>query len=358
MAGNRLLGGMIKHGLRAQLRPANLLTGQLYVNLDVFPNAKPVTFNPSVPAIIPTVPGNLDQLQQQLSNIVNKIEKIPFDKIGEDLRTTLASTSRLMNRLDKQVAPEAQGMLKQARDSMARINELLASDGSLPVSTERALQELNARRVRCARWRTSCRPIQKRCCEVAAPIPFRALVRSRTEDHEHDAHAVLPRIATSALALAAALAGCASAPHHVRAGWHCICAGWRAGGASTTLPVSVPTPADQPQLNARRRQRLGAVFRALDRALADEVRGAVGRAAAQLGALDARGETRVQRGGVAGADRCSGSICRPARPSGRHLARPSRQPEGQRADLPHGGRRAGIGAGARRAAARLVRWRV
>ena len=34
-------------------------------------------------------------------------------------------------------------MLKQARDSMARINELLASDGSLPVSTERALQELN-----------------------------------------------------------------------------------------------------------------------------------------------------------------------------------------------------------------------
>lgn len=143
VAGNRLLGGMIKHGLRAQLRPANLLTGQLYVNLDVFPNAKPVTFNPSVPAIIPTVPGNLDQLQQQLSNIVNKIEKIPFDKIGEDLRTTLASTSRLMNRLDKQVAPEAQGMLKQARDSMARINELLASDGSLPVSTERALQELN-----------------------------------------------------------------------------------------------------------------------------------------------------------------------------------------------------------------------
>ena len=143
VAGNRLLGGMIKHGLRAQLRPANLLTGQLYVNLDVFPNAKPVTFNPSVPAIIPTVPGNLDQLQQQLSNIVNKIEKIPFDKIGEDLRTTLASTSRLMNRLDKRVAPEAQGMLKQARDSMARINELLASDGSLPVSTERALQELN-----------------------------------------------------------------------------------------------------------------------------------------------------------------------------------------------------------------------
>jgi len=143
VAGGRLLGGMIKHGLRAQLRTANLLTGQLYVALDIFPNAKPVEFKMSEPAIIPTVPGNLDQLQQQVSNIVAKVEKIPFDKIGEDLRATLANTSRLMNRLDKQVAPEAQNMLKQAKESMAQINALLASDASLPVNTERAMQELS-----------------------------------------------------------------------------------------------------------------------------------------------------------------------------------------------------------------------
>lgn len=143
VAGGRLLGVMIKHGLRAQLRTANLLTGQLYVVLDDFPNAKPVEFEMSEPAIIPTVPGNLDQLQQQVTNIVNKIEKIPFDKIGEDLRATLASTSKLMNRLDKQVAPQAQKALKAAKDSMANINSLLASDASLPVNTERAMQELS-----------------------------------------------------------------------------------------------------------------------------------------------------------------------------------------------------------------------
>jgi len=141
-AGNRLLAAMVKHGLRAQLRTANLLTGQLYVALDDFPQAKPVEFQLTDPPMIPTVPGNLDQLQQQISNIVAKIEKIPFDKIGEDLRTTLASTSKLMNRLDKQVAPEAQSMLKQAKESMAQVNALLASDSSLPVNTEKAMQEL------------------------------------------------------------------------------------------------------------------------------------------------------------------------------------------------------------------------
>ena len=142
-AGGRLLGIMIKHGLRAQLRTANLLTGQLYVVLDDFPNAKPVDFKMSSPALIPTVPGNLDQLQQQVSNIVARIEKIPFDKIGEDLRTTLASTSKLMTRLDKQVAPQAQGVLKQAQESMANLNALLASDASLPVNAEKAMQELS-----------------------------------------------------------------------------------------------------------------------------------------------------------------------------------------------------------------------
>jgi paraquat-inducible protein B len=143
VAGGRLLGVMVKHGLRAQLRTANLLTGQLYVVLDNVPNAKPVEFQMSEPAIIPTVPGNLDQLQQQVTNIVTKIEKIPFDKIGEDLRATLASTSKLMNRLDKQVAPEAQKALKAAKDSMANINSLLATDASLPVNAERAMQELS-----------------------------------------------------------------------------------------------------------------------------------------------------------------------------------------------------------------------
>lgn len=139
----RLLGSMIEHGLRAQLRTANLLTGQLYVALDVFSNAPPVHFQLESPATIPTTPGNLDQLQQQVTNIVDKIDKIPFDKIGNDLSSTLTSTSRLMNSLDKQVAPQAQAMLKQASKSLSVISNLLASDSALPVNAENAMQELS-----------------------------------------------------------------------------------------------------------------------------------------------------------------------------------------------------------------------
>jgi len=142
--GGRLLGSMVEHGLRAQLRTANLLTGQLYVALDVFPNMPPVDFHwdGQSRADIPTTQGNLDQLQQQITNIVNKIEKIPFDKIGNELNTTLASASRLMNKLDKQVAPEAQAMIKQASKSLSEISSMLSSDNGVLANSDRAIQEL------------------------------------------------------------------------------------------------------------------------------------------------------------------------------------------------------------------------
>lgn len=141
--GRRMLKGMVEHGLRAQMRTANLLTGQLYIVLGVFPNVKPVTFDPSLdPVIIPTIPGNFDQLQQQITDIVDKINKIPFDKIGSDLSATLASTNRLMNTLDKSVAPEARAVLREARKSLNELGNLVSADGSLPMNAERSLQEL------------------------------------------------------------------------------------------------------------------------------------------------------------------------------------------------------------------------
>ncbi|CFP75200.1 paraquat-inducible protein B [Bordetella pertussis] len=143
-AAGQLLSIMIKYGLRAQLRTANLLTGQLYIVLDTFPEAPPVAFVPGDdPVIIPTIPGQLDQLQAQISSIVTKIEKIPFDQIGTDLRATLASTAKLMNRLDKDLAPEARAVLRQARQSLVDINNMLAPDSGLPANTERAMQEMS-----------------------------------------------------------------------------------------------------------------------------------------------------------------------------------------------------------------------
>ncbi|MGV2895083.1 intermembrane transport protein PqiB [Achromobacter sp. AGC78] len=138
----RLLTAMVARGTRAQLRIGNLLTGQLYVALAEFPDAPPVTFKMEDRPFIPTVPNNLDQLQQQLNSILTKVDKVPFDAIGTELAGALRGASRLVKRLDTQLAPEAQAMLRQANRSLVVLSALLTPDSGLPLSTETALREL------------------------------------------------------------------------------------------------------------------------------------------------------------------------------------------------------------------------
>ncbi len=138
-----VMAPLVANGLRAQLRTGNILTGQLYVALDFSPRAPKAEFDPyAEPLQLPTLRGNFDQLQQQLTNIVEKIERVPFDKIGEDLRATLQSTNRVLGSMEKELAPEMKATLKQARDSLAEVDNLLSSDSSMPVNLDRALQEL------------------------------------------------------------------------------------------------------------------------------------------------------------------------------------------------------------------------
>ena len=72
------------------------------MQLDHTLNAKVVDVPWMDPPNMPTVAGgDLDQLQQQVSSIVSKIEKVQFDKLGEDLQATLSNTAQLMRRLDR-----------------------------------------------------------------------------------------------------------------------------------------------------------------------------------------------------------------------------------------------------------------
>ncbi|CAB3641367.1 PqiB family protein [Achromobacter pestifer] len=137
----KLLEAIIARGTRAQLRIGNLLTGQLYVAMAEFPDAKPVTFTMEEQPFIPTVPNNLDQLQQQVNSILTKLDKVPFDAIGTELGGALRAASGLLKRLDTQLAPEAQALLRQANRSLTAVTALLAPD-ALPQGADTALREL------------------------------------------------------------------------------------------------------------------------------------------------------------------------------------------------------------------------
>ncbi|MDR0576651.1 MAG: MlaD family protein [Candidatus Accumulibacter sp.] len=144
------LGAMVDRGLRAQARSANLLTGQLYISIEHVPGAPKVAFDESArPLTIPTVDGKLDRLQEQLANIVGRIDKIPFDAIGKhldtaliDLRGALTRLNGTLGRIDEQLLPEAAKTLQRAQETLGAVEGVLSEDAPPLRDLSEALKEI------------------------------------------------------------------------------------------------------------------------------------------------------------------------------------------------------------------------
>lgn len=138
-----LLAVLVKHGLRAQLRNGNLLTGQLYVALDFFPKAPKTDFDPDKkPLTLPTMTGSFDKLQQQLADIVEKIHKVPFDDIGRHLDDNLTHLDGVLKQFNDELAPEARSTMQQAQKTLDAASDVLSGESPLRHNLGRTLVEL------------------------------------------------------------------------------------------------------------------------------------------------------------------------------------------------------------------------
>ena len=140
----------VDRGMRAQLRTANLLTGQLYVALEFFPNAPKVKLDVAQkPPEFPVLAGGPGELQDSVAAIAANLEKVPFDKLAQDLRDSLAAlkgslqrADGLMAKLTNEVAPELRSTLEQARKTFGTAEEALSSDSPVGGDLRGALDEV------------------------------------------------------------------------------------------------------------------------------------------------------------------------------------------------------------------------
>jgi paraquat-inducible protein B len=142
----------IGRGMRAQLKTANLLSGSLYVDLIHAPETPiNVTVSNKLPLVFPTIPSqSLDALQAQVSRIINSIDQIPFEKIGQDLQSALLEMTALITTLNVNVAPELSKTLENVQSSLKGVNQIMKSSQQVPGQLDHSLRELD-RAVRAAR---------------------------------------------------------------------------------------------------------------------------------------------------------------------------------------------------------------
>jgi paraquat-inducible protein B len=125
----RRVDALVAHGLRAQMRSGSLLTGSLFVALDFFPDAPPVTLDwTKSPLEFPVVPGQLEGIESKLAGIVAKLDKLPLDQIGDDVAKALVGLEQT---------------LASARRTLDTASGLIGTDSALRVDLANTLQEVS-----------------------------------------------------------------------------------------------------------------------------------------------------------------------------------------------------------------------
>jgi paraquat-inducible protein B len=140
-----------ERGLRGQLRTGSLLTGQLYVAFDFHPNAPKAKIDLSQrEPELPVVPGTLVELEDKLSRVVDKIDKMPLEAIGNDIKKdlesldqTLKDASKLVTDADVKLVPPLKTNLEDLHRALAAVERAMNSaDTSLLGSNAPAQQQL------------------------------------------------------------------------------------------------------------------------------------------------------------------------------------------------------------------------
>lgn len=165
---------LVAKGLRAQLKTGSLITGQLFVDIDIHPDAPKaqVKYEQKFPEL-PTIPAPLQIIAARVNQILSKLERVPIEKIGKDLgdtlenvkhlseskelleavqalNATLQETRQLVQNLDSKVTPAITSTLDQAQKTLVSVEGTLGQDSPLQHEMRQAMKELGeaARAVR------------------------------------------------------------------------------------------------------------------------------------------------------------------------------------------------------------------
>jgi len=138
-----------QRGLRAQLRSGSLLTGQLFVALDFYPDAPKVKIDwtREVPEL-PVVTSTVSDLETKITGIVAKLDKLPLEAIGADLTKALASlsqtledASKAVNRIDSDVTPGLKSTLDGLRGTISIVDRTLNNTDATLVGKDAPAQQ-------------------------------------------------------------------------------------------------------------------------------------------------------------------------------------------------------------------------
>ena len=163
---------MVKNGMRAQLQTGNIITGSLFVAIDMFESADPASIVLHDGIIeLPTTPAAMVEITNDVTAILAKLSKVPVEEIGSALLDTINSfkttgdginkiiysdslkesinslnqsmkhIQRLTSVLEQKMPPALASITKQTNATLSEIEKLAASDSPIIFELKQALTQ-------------------------------------------------------------------------------------------------------------------------------------------------------------------------------------------------------------------------
>jgi paraquat-inducible protein B len=127
--GTEAVDTLLKKGLRASLQSASLITGQQQVALEFVPDAPPAEITMDGPDyVVPsTEGGGFAGLTASATELLNKVNTMPFDQIGKNLDGILKSVNDVAQGPQmKKALTELAGMIASAQNMVQSLNSGLS----------------------------------------------------------------------------------------------------------------------------------------------------------------------------------------------------------------------------------------
>lgn len=125
---------LVEAGLRGRLEVQSFITGQLYVGFDFYPSepVKLMGFDSEYPEL-PTIPSVGQEVSETVRGLVARIQKLPLEKIVQELDRTLESVANLVASPDLAAAiaglddtvSDASAAMGEAREMLADARRLV-----------------------------------------------------------------------------------------------------------------------------------------------------------------------------------------------------------------------------------------
>ncbi len=158
---------LVQRGLRARLKTGSLLTGQLFVEMDLLPDT-PLNLiggDNGYPEI-PTLPSTLDEIAKTTTEIMQDLKELPLEELIRSLIVTAKSVQRLVDSVEvedsiasfnqsmeqlqsflgsidgKVIAPLAT-TLEKGESALAEMESMISEDSPIRVDLAKSLEELS-----------------------------------------------------------------------------------------------------------------------------------------------------------------------------------------------------------------------